>query len=166
MLAFLPFFHIYALSGKPPVTSCSIDLYFLTISLAVIHQALFNGITTVLMDRFDLEKYCQVIQDEKITYSYVVPPIILLLANHPCVTKYDLSSLRMLSSGAAPLTKDLVDALYKRIQIPVKQAYGMTELSPSTHIQGWTDWRECMGSVGRLLPSMAPPSQVLSITCI
>ena len=116
------------------------------------------------MERFDLEKFCQTVQEEKITYSYVVPPVILLLAKHPSIPKYDLSSLRMLNSGAAPLTKDLVEALYKRTRIPVKQAYGMTELSPSTHIQQWTDWRSYIGSVGRLLPSMPSPSQVLLVS--
>ena len=164
MVAFLPFFHIYALTGKPPLASL-ISIFYITISLGIIHQSLFAGITAVVMERFDLEKYCQVVQEEKITYSYVVPPIILLLAKHPCVSKYDLSSLRMLNCGAAPLTKDLVEALYKRAQIPVKQAYGMTELSPTTHIQGWTDWKVYIGSVGRLLPSMVPP-QLLSITGI
>ena len=115
------------------------------------------------MERFDLEKFCQLIQEEKITFSYVVPPIILRLLKHPSLHKYDLSSLRFLHSGAAPLTKDLVEALYQRTGIPVKQGYGMTELSPMTHMQRWTDWRVFVGSVGQLLSSMSHPSQLLQI---
>lgn len=50
-----------------------------------------------------------------------VPPVILLLAKHPDVAKYDLSSMRMINSGAAPLTRELVESLYARLRIPVKQ---------------------------------------------
>lgn len=58
-----------------------------------------------------------------------------------------------MNSGAAPLTKDLVDAVYKRLKIPVKQGYGLTETSPTTHTQPWEDWDKTIGSVGRLLPN-------------
>ena len=87
------------------------------------------------MARFELEKFCKVIQDEKITFVYVVPPVVLLLGKHPIVTKYNLSSLRMLNSGAAPLTRELVDAVYKRLKVPIKQGYGLSETSPTTHTQ-------------------------------
>lgn len=90
----------------------------------------------------------------EITFAYVVPPVILLLAKSPVVSKYDLSSVRMMNSGAAPLTKDLVDAVHKRLQIPVKQGYGLSETSPTTHTQPWEDWNTTIGSVGRLLPNM------------
>src|SRR5947207_11744912 len=87
------------------------------------------------MTHFDIEKFCATIQKYRITYGYVVPPVILLLAKHPVVEKYDLSSLRMLNSGAAPLTKELVDAMYRRIKVPVKQGYGLSETSPAIHTQ-------------------------------
>jgi 4-coumarate--CoA ligase len=60
----------------------------------------------------------------------------------------------MLSSGAAPLTKDLVDAVYARLKLPIKQAYGLSETSPSCHNQSWDDWNKTVGSVGKLLSSM------------
>lgn len=87
------------------------------------------------MPKFEIEKFCAIIQNHKITYVYVVPPTILLLSKHPVVDKYDLSSLKMLSSGAAPLTRELVDAVYKRLKVPVKQGYGLSETSPTTHTQ-------------------------------
>jgi 4-coumarate--CoA ligase len=89
------------------------------------------------MNRFDLVQFCQLIKDYKITYGYVswdqfesnislltyqaVPPVILLLAKAPIVDKYDLSTIRCLNCGAAPLTKELVTAIYERLKIPVKQ---------------------------------------------
>ncbi|KXL50427.1 hypothetical protein M433DRAFT_151218 [Acidomyces richmondensis BFW] len=135
ILAFLPFFHIYGLT-------------------VVLHQNLFRGITTVVMPKFDIENWCKIVQDERITMAYVVPPVVLLLSKHPCVSKYDLSSLRMLNSGAAPLTKELVESMYNRIKVPVKQGYGLSETSPTTHTQPWADWRRTIGAVGTLLPNI------------
>ncbi|KAL8944527.1 MAG: hypothetical protein Q9216_000437 [Gyalolechia sp. 2 TL-2023] len=105
------------------------------------------------MSKFDIERFCAVIQDLKITFAYIVPPVVLLLSKHPTVDKYDLTSLRMLNSGAAPLTHELVEAMYNRIKCPVKQGYGLSETSPTTHSQPWEDWDKTIGSVGRLLPN-------------
>ena len=87
------------------------------------------------MAKFDIEKFCQNIQRYRITFAHIVPPIVLLLAKHPAVDKYDVSSVRMLNCGAAPLTKDLVKAVYERAKIRVKQGYGLSEASPTTHSQ-------------------------------
>ena len=132
LLAFLPFYHIYGLSG-------------------LVHQSLYRGLTSIVMEKFDLEQFCKLVQQHKITFSYVVPPVVLGLSKHPVVDKYDLSSLRMMTSAAAPLTKELVDAAYKRLRIPVTQAFGLSETSPSTHVQPLELWQSTVGSVGRLL---------------
>ncbi|KAH7077070.1 4-coumarate-CoA ligase-like protein [Paraphoma chrysanthemicola] len=132
LLAFLPFFHIYGL-------------------VMLIHQSIYAGLQLVVMPKFNLEEFCSFIQELKITFAYVVPPIVLLLGKHPAVSNYDLSSIRMMNSGAAPLTRELQEAVYKRLGIPVKQGYGMSE-APSTHTQPWEDWNKTIGSVGKLLP--------------
>lgn len=134
VLAFLPFFHIYGTVGPNTtnwrwVAKSSLGL------TCLIHQAAYSGLTTVVMPRFEIGKFCSVIQDQKITFAYVVPPIVLLLGKHPIIDKYDLSSLRMLNSGAAPLTQELVEAVYGRLKVPIKQGYGLSETSPSTHTQ-------------------------------
>ena len=134
LLAFLPFFHIYGLT-------------------CLIHQAMYNGLTLVVMAKFDLAKFCAVIQEHKITFAYIVPPVVLLLGKHPVVDQYDLSSLRMMNSGAAPLTRELVDSVYKRLKIPLKQGYGLSETSPTTHTQPWHLWDKPVGSIGTLLPN-------------
>lgn len=106
------------------------------------------------MPKFDIEQFCKLVQDEKITFSYVVPPVILLLSKHPIVEKYDLSSIRMMNSGAAPLTKELVDAVHRRTKLKVKQGYGLSETSPTTHTQPWDRWYTTIGAVGTLLPNI------------
>lgn len=87
------------------------------------------------MVKFDLERFCSNIQTHRITFSYLIPPVVLLLGKHPLVDKYDLSSVRMFNSGAAPLTRELVESVYNRLKIPIKQGYGLTETSPTTHLQ-------------------------------
>ncbi|KAL8953867.1 MAG: hypothetical protein Q9222_000313 [Ikaeria aurantiellina] len=134
VLAFLPFYHIYGLT-------------------CLMHQAIFSGLTLIVMSQFSIEKFCATVQNLRITFAYIVPPIVLLLSKDPVVDKYDLSSLRMMNSGAAPLTSELVHAMYKRIKCPVKQGYGLSETSPTTHNQPWEDWDKTIGSVGRLLPN-------------
>ena len=122
----------------------------------------------MVMPKFEIEKFCSIIQNHKITFAYVVPPVVLLLGKHPIVDKYDLSSLRMLNSGAAPLTQELVEAVYKRLKVPIKQGYGLSETSPTTHTQPWELWNKTIGSVGTLLPNqtakyMSPEEEELPI---
>ncbi|KAE8148032.1 hypothetical protein BDV25DRAFT_131569 [Aspergillus avenaceus] len=135
VLAFLPFFHIYGLN-------------------CLIHQTLYQGYQLVVMQKFDIEKWCSHVQNYRITFSYVAPPVVLLLSKHPIVDKYDLSTLRMMNSGAAPLTHELVEAVYARIKCGIKQGYGLSETSPTTHTQPWEEWRTSIGAVGKLLPNM------------
>jgi 4-coumarate--CoA ligase len=107
-----------------------------------------------VMAKFDFEKFCAHVQNYKITYSYIVPPVVLLLGKHPAVDKYDLSSLRMLNCAAAPLTRELVETASSRIKVGIKQGYGLSETSPTTHMQAWDDWNKTVGSVGKLSPNM------------
>lgn len=105
------------------------------------------------MPKFDLERFCTHIQNHKITFVYAVPPVILMMGKSPVIDKYDLSSIRMINSGAAPLTKELTDTVYGRLKVPIKQGYGLSETSPTTHMQEWHLWNKPIGSVGRLLPN-------------
>lgn len=115
-----------------------------------------------IMQRFDLQTLLSSIQAHRITIAYVVPPVVLLLAKHPLVNSYDLSSLRTMHSAAAPLTQDLIDMIYKRLRVPIKQSYGMSEASPGISSQSSNDWDKPPGSVGKLYPNMS--LQVVSPT--
>ncbi|WTO36693.1 4-coumarate--CoA ligase family protein [Streptomyces achromogenes] len=135
VLAVLPFFHIYGLT-------------------ALMNGPLRKGATVVVLPRFDLETFLAAIERHRITGLYVAPPIVLALAKHPAVGRYDLSSLEYVISAAAPLDARLARACSERLGLPpIGQAYGMTELSPGTHVVPLDRLREApAGTVGRLLP--------------
>ena len=114
VIAVLPFFHIYGMQ-------------------VLMNGVIANGGTVITMPRFDLEEFLSLVQDQKITIAYLVPPIVLALAKHPLVDQYDLSSLELVFSGAAPLGAEVALAAAERIGCDVVQGYGMTELSPVTH---------------------------------
>ncbi|MFE9505608.1 4-coumarate--CoA ligase family protein [Streptomyces anthocyanicus] len=134
VLAVLPFFHIYGLT-------------------ALMNAPLRLGATVVVLPRFDLEQFLAAIQNHRITSLYVAPPIVLALAKHPLVADYDLSSLRYIVSAAAPLDARLAAACSQRLGLPpVGQAYGMTELSPGTHVVPLDAMADAPpGTVGRLI---------------
>ena len=72
-------------------------------------------------------------QKYRVTVSHIVPPIVIALAKQPVVEKFDLSSLKLIMSGAAPLGAEIQEECAKRLKVVVKQGYGMSELSPVSH---------------------------------
>ncbi len=84
----------------------------------------------IFLSQFDLQRFLELIPQHKADRLYVVPPIILQLAKHPLVDKYDLSSVKTVLCAAAPLGTEVQDACANRLKCFVKQGWGMTELSP------------------------------------
>ena len=122
VLAVLPFFHIYGMQ-------------------VLMNFFLSRGSTIVTVPRFDLQQSLELIQQHRITRLFAVPPIVLALAKHPLVAEYDLSSLRQVFSGAAPLGAELAEEASKRINCEVVQGYGMTEMSPVSHVTRMGDFK-------------------------
>ena len=134
VLGILPFFHIYGM-------------------VVVMGGALRQGACIVTLPRFDLEQVLRVLQDHKIRMANIVPPILLALAKHPIVANYDLSHLKYLFSGAAPLGAELASACQERLNLRVRQGYGLTETSPVTHFHPMDDQRVVLQSVGPSAPN-------------
>ena len=132
-LGLLPCFHIY---GMQMGMSVSMRL----------------GSTAVMMSKFEPVAFLEALSKYRVTYASLVPPILTFLARHPIVANYDLSALKIVFSGAAPLDGATQAALEARLPgLRVSQGYGMTESSPVTN---FVDPRHRMtGSVGPLAPS-------------
>ncbi|XP_074286366.1 putative CoA ligase CCL7 [Silene latifolia] len=107
---------------------CVIPMFHV-FGLAVISfSELQRGSTVVSMPKFDFEMMLKAVEKYKVTHLWVVPPIILALAKESVVSKYDLSSLKEVGSGAAPLGKELMIECAKKIpRARIVQGYGMTE---------------------------------------
>ncbi|KAI3457869.1 hypothetical protein Pfo_014532 [Paulownia fortunei] len=112
VLCVLPLFHIYSLNS---VLLCSLRA----------------GAGVLLMQKFEIGSLLELIQRHRVSVAAVVPPLVLALAKNPMVDKFDLGSIRMVLSGAAPLGKELEAALLSRVpQAVFGQGYGMTEAGP------------------------------------
>ncbi|KAL8519704.1 hypothetical protein ACS0TY_010584 [Phlomoides rotata] len=112
VLCVLPLFHIYSLNS---VLLCSLRA----------------GAGVLLMQKFEIGSLLELIQRHRVSVAAVVPPLVLALAKNPLVDNFDLSSIRMVLSGAAPLGKELEAALLSRLpQAVFGQGYGMTEAGP------------------------------------
>lgn len=110
MLGLIPFFHGYGFA-------------LLILSLTVKTKI-------IVMSMFDETLFLESLQNYKVTALFSVPPLMVFLAKHPLVSQYDLSSIRRIRCGAAPLSREIALAVQKRLNISdIKQGYGMTELS-------------------------------------
>ncbi|KAF6760204.1 AMP binding protein [Ephemerocybe angulata] len=143
MLGILPFYHIYG-------------------AVKLVHFPLLVGTTVYIMPRFDPVQFLANIQKYKITNSLIVPPVLVVLSRLPQVDEYDLSSLDVLFSGAAPLGAALTKQVKKRLEskrkngkpLYILQGYGLTETSPTTHLLEKPDSIRKIGSTGILLPNL------------
>ncbi|KAF8070774.1 AMP binding protein [Lyophyllum atratum] len=143
VLGILPFYHIYG-------------------AVKLVHFPWTRGTPVIIQPRFDPEKFCASIEKYRITVALIVPPVLVVMARHPAVDKYDMSSLASLFSGAAPLGAALVKQVTERInrrkngkgEFAILQGYGLTETSPTTHLLPFPDAMRKVGSIGILLPNL------------
>ncbi|KAF2102712.1 putative 4-coumarate-CoA ligase [Rhizodiscina lignyota] len=114
-----------------------------------------QSIPVYIMPKFDFIKMLENIQRFKITVLTLVPPIVVALAKHPAVKKYDLSSVDKVGCGAAPLGREMaaeLEKLWPPGKINVKQGWGMTEITCSA--MGWHPLEKSYSfSVGELNPN-------------
>ncbi|KAL4884508.1 hypothetical protein BJY04DRAFT_182634 [Aspergillus karnatakaensis] len=134
-LAVLPTYHIYGL-------------------ICLVHLPVWLGTSTIFMEKFDLQTFCRLIREHSITHAYAAPPIVLHLAKNPSIKQSNLASLRMITSGGAPLGAALIQETYNRWKIPVRQAYGLSETTSVSHIQRWNTWDKGIGSNGAVVPGV------------
>jgi acyl-CoA synthetase (AMP-forming)/AMP-acid ligase II len=94
-----------------------------------------------------------VLQKHGVTLAHLVPPIVLTLSKNPLVDNYDLSKLKTIFCGAAPLDEHLTRTCMERLGCDVRQGYGMTETSPVTHSSPADPDQVKFGSVGVPAPN-------------
>jgi long-chain acyl-CoA synthetase len=137
VLGVLPLFHVYGLN-------------------AVLGQVLRQRSRLVLVKGFDVEETLAVVEDEGVTVLPVAPPVFAYWQDVPGLGER-LSGVRLVLSGSAPLSPDLVDAFERRTGLAVHQGYGLTEAAPvvtSTLCRTGAGDHATTGSVGAALPGI------------
>ncbi|PWA66654.1 AMP-binding, conserved site-containing protein [Artemisia annua] len=142
-LCFLPMFHVFGLS-------------------VVLYAQLQEGNCVVSMNRFEFGGMLRNVEKYRVTHLWVVPPVILALAKQDVVKKFDLSSLKQIGSGAAPLGKELMEECAKKFpHVKVLQGYGMTETTGVVSVEMPFMGPRHSGSAGRLIPGLE--AQIVSV---
>ncbi|KAJ6557283.1 hypothetical protein DFH09DRAFT_1163610 [Mycena vulgaris] len=132
----LPFYHIYGLV---------VNLHFL----------LYCAMTIVVVPKFNFEAMLRSIVRHRISHLMIVPPQAVLLCKHPAVKKYDLNGIRYIMIGAAPLSDEVNQKLFKLFpEAHIGQGYGMTETCTVTSIWSIERKRGISGSGGQLIPGV------------
>ncbi len=121
LMLFLPFYHIYG--------------------VMLMGSAIMSGSTCVLMERFEPVECMRLIQAEKITLLYVVPPVLVMLTNWPQLQEYSFSNIRFAMCGAAPLAPEVARRFQQLTGVVTLQGYGLTEAAPLTHMNPVYDAR-------------------------
>lgn len=130
--------------------------------------AVYGGRTLVLMQQFETEKWLQMVQEEKVTRAMLVPTMLKWVIEHPDFKTYDLSSLKVITYGAASMPSEVIKkaiALLPGVQFI--NAFGQTEtastitvLGPEDHIIEGSDEEKqkklyrLSCSIGRPLPDV------------
>ncbi|KAJ7185860.1 AMP binding protein [Mycena filopes] len=143
-LGILPFYHIYG-------------------NALLIHLPFTLGWTVLIQPQFEPVQFCATIEKFRVSFAFIVPPVLIVLARHPAVDEFDLSSLEYMLSAAAPLGADLVKQVKTRLlakRAPgalcvVTQGYGLTETTTGTHLLLFNEAADRkVGSVGTLLANL------------
>ncbi|KAF9648606.1 acetyl-CoA synthetase-like protein [Thelephora ganbajun] len=120
---------------------------------------LLDGVSCVLMHKFNILEFFRYIQDDHIGYAWAIPPIASGLLNRPGAKDYDLTSLRTLVVSTSPLANPVNLGLHEKFmsvkpQLWVTRAYGMTELSGAILWVALPESLENDASTDRLFPGV------------
>lgn len=131
VLGLLPLSHIYGL-------------------IVIAHTSVYRGDGVVILPKFSFSRCLKTIQDYKISTLFLVPPIIILMTKNN-LEDYDLSSVREIFTGAAPLRQETAAELNAKYPSwIIKQGYGLTETC--TLVCSSAPFDIFPGSCGSLLP--------------
>ncbi|KAB1997008.1 hypothetical protein ES319_D13G271300v1 [Gossypium barbadense] len=135
-LCVLPMFHVFGLA-------------------VIVYSQLQKGNALVSMSKFDFGLLLKNVEKYKATHLWVVPPIVLAMAKQSIVKKFDLSSVREIGSGAAPLGKELMEECARNFpQAVVMQGFGMTETCGVVSMENTSVGVRNTGSTGMLVSNV------------
>jgi long-chain acyl-CoA synthetase len=128
MLAVLPFFHVYGMT-------------------VTMNEAIYLAATIILLPRFQVDDCLEAINRHQPTRFPGVPTMYIAIINHPKVKEYNISSIKVCSSGSAPMPVEALKKFEELTGGKISEGYGLTEASPVTHANPFSGKRK-IGSIG------------------
>ncbi len=152
-LAIMPFFHVYGMNG-------------------LMNMAIHLASTLVLIPQPEIKAIVDAIVAERPTFFTGVPALFVALNNYRAIDQVDLSSIKAVFSGAAPLPVDVMEKFEARTGARIAEAYGMTEASSVTHVNPLKGQRK-FGSIGvpiigteAKIVDLAEPAKALGVGAV
>jgi long-chain acyl-CoA synthetase len=127
-LAIMPFFHVYGMNG-------------------IMNLGIHLAATLVLIPQPEIKTIVDAIVTERPTFFVGIPALFVALNNYRSFDQIDLTSIKAMFSGAAPLPVKVMEKFEARTGARIAEAYGMTESSSVTHVNPRKGQRK-FGSIG------------------
>jgi acyl-CoA synthetase (AMP-forming)/AMP-acid ligase II len=143
-------------------TLLSVPLYHVA-GLSTLLVSLYAGRTVVLLPQFEAGDWLETVEREQVTHAFLVPTMLAKLLADERLAQHDLSSLRSVSYGAAPMPQSVISAAIARLPgVDFSGAYGMSETTSTVCVLSEEDHRraaegtdqqavERLASVGRAI---------------
>ena len=128
MLATIPFFHVYGMT-------------------VAMNEALYLAAVIILLPRFNVDEALEAINAHRPTRFPGVPTMYIGINNHPRIREYNISSIKVCSSGSAPMPVEALKRFEELTGGRISEGYGLTEASPVTHANPFFGKRK-IGSIG------------------
>ncbi|KAG1849862.1 hypothetical protein C8R48DRAFT_613814 [Suillus tomentosus] len=141
---------------KPGDICCGVlPLYHIYGLVFNAHYIFFCGMSLVLTAKYNFLDFLRNIIRHRITHLALVPPQIVLLCKHPAVKSHDFSHVRYITSGAAPLSREVMEQLAQIFpNAALGQSYGLTESGPVISSWALDKKSDLNGGTGQLLPGI------------
>jgi acyl-CoA synthetase (AMP-forming)/AMP-acid ligase II len=132
---------------SPADPTAEIEKTLLSVTLAhvagitAILSSIWGGRTLVILPQFEPELWLEAVQRDRATHAFVVPTMLKRLMDYPYFARYDLSSLKLVTYGAAPMPYEVVCRAIEVFECDLMNAYGQTESTSSLTYLGPDDHR-------------------------
>ncbi|MEX2225069.1 MAG: long-chain-fatty-acid--CoA ligase [Dehalococcoidia bacterium] len=123
---------------EPDVTLLSVPMFHVA-GVTPLMSSVWGGRTLVILPQFDPKAWLEAVHNEKVTHSFVVPTMLKRIMEHEDFAKYDLSSLKLITYGAAPMPYEVVSKAVDAFTCGLMNAYGQTESTSTMTFLGPDD---------------------------
>jgi len=137
---------IYVLDNVDPASPDVEEKNILTVPLyhvagfQALLAAVYGGRTVVMMRQFEVDQWMDTVQNEKVNRAMLVPTMLKRVIDHPSFDDYDLSTLRVITYGAAPMPFEVIKkAIEMMPDVRFINAFGQTETSSTITTLGPED---------------------------